>query len=86
MYYINKEKVLLSQIADEGVLFDLEKNEYKHLNETLFKILEGIQLGQDASAICDGLVEQYAIAKEECLKKVEQAIADLLKQQYILKV
>jgi hypothetical protein len=85
-YQINKERILLSQIGDEGVVFDLENNEYKVLNETLYKIVNGLQEGRTLSEICESLVKEYNIAPDECLKKIEKAVATLIENEYILPV
>jgi hemoglobin-like flavoprotein len=85
-YQVNKEKILLSQLGDEGVIFDFQKNEYKILNETLFKIISGVQVGHASSEICESLVNEYNISPADCLQKVEKAIASLVKKEYILPV
>ena len=43
MHNINSEKVLFTQLGDEGVLFHLETNEYFSTNESLTKIVLGLQ-------------------------------------------
>jgi len=84
VYQINKQRILLSQIGDEGVMFDIEKNEYKLLNETLFKIFSGLQSGNTADEIYLALLNEYDITPEKCKQKVDEVIASLLQKEFIL--
>ena len=86
VYKVNTEKILFSQLGDEGVLFDLEKNEYKTLNETMYKIFEKIMEGSSIEEITDSLIQEYNITKEECREKVEKAITVLTEKNYIKQV
>ena len=42
-YKLNAQKILFTQLGDEGVLYDTQTNEYISLNETFFKILKGVE-------------------------------------------
>ena len=84
IYQINKQKILVSQIGDEGVLFDIEKNEYKIMNETLFKIFTCLQSGNRAEEICSALLNEYELPAEKCKQKVDEVIVSFLQKEYIL--
>ena len=83
-YTINSEKVLISELGNEGVLFELESNKYISLNETLFKIIKGVEQELDMETIVKSLCNEYAISEETCRTEVAEALAFLLKEKYIV--
>ncbi len=83
-YQINTDKVLFTQLGDEGVVFDTEKNEYISLNETLFKILKGVEEGQNLEIIVNSLCQEYDISEENCTAEVNKALQKLAEKKYII--
>ena len=83
IYKINFNKILISQVGEDGVIFDLENNSYMSLNETFFKILKGIEVGDTEIQIIQNLCEEYDISTEECTEEVQSAIHQLLQKNYI---
>jgi hypothetical protein len=83
-YSINEENVLITELGQEGVLFEIESNKYVSLNETLFKIMKGIEQGLEIEQIIQQLCNEYAITEETCRADVAEAIAFLLKEKYII--
>ncbi len=83
MYQINTDKILFTQLGDEGVVYGIEKNEYISLNETFFKILKGIESGQSQDEIVAALCQEYNVSPANCQKDVTEAIDQLLKRGYI---
>ena len=83
-YQINTDKVLFTQLGDEGVVFDTEKNEYISLNETFFKILKGIEQGNELEIIVNNLCQEYAITEEDCTIEVNEALQKLAEKKYII--
>ena len=81
---INADKILFTQLGDEGVVFDTEKNEYVSLNETLFKILKGIEQSHELEIIVSNLCQEYAISKENCTLEVNEALQKLAEKKYII--
>lgn len=84
-YQLNTDKILFTQLGEEGVVYDLEKNEYITLNETFFKIVQGIEQAKKQDEIVAALCDEYAIDAETCGKEVGAAIDKLLAKEYILK-
>jgi len=84
MYKLNTDKVLFTQLGDEGVVFDTEKNEYISLNETFFKILKGIEQGNELEIIVNNLCQEYAITEEDCTIEVNEALQKLAEKKYII--
>lgn len=82
-YQINTEKILFTQLGDEGVVYDIEKNEYVTLNETFYKIMRGINEGKNNQEIVSLLCSEYAISETDCLKEVEKAVDQLKSKEYI---
>jgi hypothetical protein len=83
-YQINTDKILFTQLGDEGVVYDTEKNEYISLNETFFKILKGIEQGNELEVIVNDLCQEYAITKENCTIEVNEALQKLAERTYII--
>lgn len=83
-YSINEEKILITELGQEGVLFEIESNKYVSLNETLFKIMKGIEQGLEVEQIVQQLCAEYAITEDACRADVAEAIAFLLKEKYII--
>lgn len=81
---INTEKILFTQLGDEGVVYDTENNEYVSLNETFFKILKGIEEAKDADSIVKSLCEEYDISEEECKTEVQEVLKTLTERKYII--
>lgn len=84
MYYqINKERVLFTQLGDEGVVYDMKTNEYATLNETFSKILMAIELGKGQEEIVKDLSEEYDISGAKCDQEVAAALATLIEKGFI---
>jgi Coenzyme PQQ synthesis protein D (PqqD) len=86
MYKINSDKILFTQLGDEGVVYGIEKNEYITLNETFLKILQGIEQGKSEADIVATLCQEYNISEADCHKEVTKAIGQLLDKGYLSKV
>lgn len=85
-YQLNKTKVLLTKVADEGVLFDIEANRYVGINETFLAIIEQVEKGKSVSEITDELCKIYNISPQDCLQEVRHVITELLDKNYIEEV
>jgi Coenzyme PQQ synthesis protein D (PqqD) len=83
IYQLNNEKILFTQLGEEGVIYDTEQNEYMTLNETFFKILKSVENGLSTLQIVKNLCEEYDISEENCLKEVNKALAKLREKGYL---
>jgi len=83
-YQINTDTVLFTQLGDEGVIYDIEKNGYISLNETFFKILKGIEQGNSLEIIVNELCQEYDISADDCALEVSKALEKLKEQKYII--
>lgn len=82
-YQLNTEKILFTQLGDEGIIYDTEKNEYISLNETFFKILKGVENELETEQIVKNLCDEYAISEENCRLEVANALSKLVEKEYI---
>jgi hypothetical protein len=82
-YKLNTQKILFTQLGDEGVLYDTQTNEYISLNETLFKILKGIEDSLTNEQIVKNLCDEYRISEENCKQEVMNALSKLVEKEYI---
>lgn len=72
-----------TQLGEEGVLMDVEKNEYQSMNETYFRIFQMVSEGEDSEDIIHALREEYQVEEQVCRAEVERVIQELLKKEYI---
>jgi hypothetical protein len=83
MYTINSEKVLFTQLGDEGVLYHIEKNEYFNTNETFTKIILGLENNLSLDQIVENLMTDFEVDKETCQNSVEKALKILEEKGFI---
>ncbi|MCZ2472810.1 PqqD family protein [Aquirufa ecclesiirivi] len=83
-YVFNEERVLLTQLGEEGVLYDIQSNEYFTLNETLFYIVDGIKKGLTLVEIGEILMSKYDIDENLCHQEIAKAIQQLVEKNILL--
>jgi hypothetical protein len=83
MHTINSEKVLFTQLGDEGVLYHIEKNEYFNTNETFTKIILGLENNLSLDQIVESLMTDFEVDKETCQNSVEKALKILEEKGFI---
>jgi hypothetical protein len=83
MHTINSEKVLFTQLGDEGVLYHIEKNEYFNTNETFTKIILGLENNLSLDQIVESLMTEFEVDKETCQNSVEKALKILEEKGFI---
>jgi hypothetical protein len=83
-YTVNTGKILLTQLGEEGILYNIDKNEYYTLNETLFAIARGFENKVSIEELVASLTENYDIAEKECRQELEKGIQILIDKQFLL--
>lgn len=83
-YVFNEERILLTQLGEEGVVYDIQLNEYFTLNETLFIITDGIKNQHGITEIAAKFLSEYAISEEMCLQEINMGIQQLLEKNIII--
>ena len=85
-YKIEQHKVLFTFLENEGVLYDIEKNQYLSINATYTSIFMHIEKGMRFDGIVDELMKEYDVTKEICEKQLEQTINELLQKGHISEI
>lgn len=83
-YEINTERVLLTQMGDEGVMMDLSTNEYLSLNETYYRIMVCLSEGKTVEETVDILGEEFEVSREECDGEVRRVVSELVANKYLV--
>jgi len=83
-YNVNTGKILLTQLGEEGILYNIDKNEYYTLNETLFAIAKGFENKLSIEELVASLTEKYDIAEKECRQELDKGIQILIDKQFLL--
>ncbi|NBB31665.1 PqqD family protein [Cellulophaga sp. BC115SP] len=76
-YKVNTEKIMYSPLEDKGVLFDVEKNEYYSLNETMYKVFLGLIDNKSIEEIIAQIQTEYSISYDDCKSSVLNAVETL---------
>ena len=74
----------MTQLGDEGILYNIDKNEYYTLNETLFAIAKGFENQLSEQELVASLTDIYEIQEKECLEELEKGIRLLVEKQFLL--
>ncbi len=82
-YSIDNDRIIFTQLGDEGVLLDTLENNYLSLNETLFFILKAVQDKKSTEEMIEELCEQYDVSVSECKNEVEEALTLLVNKNII---
>lgn len=76
-HYRLNARVLCRIIEGEAVLLDLDSGQYYGLNDVGTRIWQLTQEGHPPSAICDCLVDEYDVPREDAEHDVTQFLEDL---------
>ena len=83
LFQLNTNRILFTQLGEEGVIYDTQANEYATLNETFFKILKAIEHGKNETEIVSDLCAEYDVSAATCQQQVAVALEELAKKGYI---
>jgi hypothetical protein len=83
MYNLNSEKVLFTQLVNQGIMFQVETNEYFTTNETLTLIMLGLQNQLNREQIIQNFLEKFEIDEATCNGKVDIALKLLQEKGFI---
>lgn len=82
-YQINEDHVLFSELDEDGVLFDIKKNEYLTLNATFTSIFKYLQNGLGTQEVLEKLLEEYEVTEETCLNQLHGVIDRLVELEFM---
>ncbi len=83
-FSVNTEKVLFTNLDDEGVIFDIEKNTYYNLNPTFSSIFSLISEGLSVTEVKSRLMEEYKVDASTCEASINESIQTLLHKGFII--
>lgn len=82
-YKVNENRFLFTEIDDEGVLFDVESNEYLNLNSTFCSIFKYLRENMGLHEIKDLLMKEYSVSEKECEEDLMESV-ELLKEKGLI--
>jgi hypothetical protein len=82
-YQVQESRILFTELGEDGVIYDMEKNDYFSLNETYCSIFLKIRKGLGLQEIIQELLEEYEVDQDTCEKEVNEVVQELLKRKFI---
>lgn len=83
-YKLNEDKVLFTELENEGVLFNITTNEYFNVNETFKEVLSGFEDNKTTEEIKDMLLKTYDVSEKEAQNSIEEVVNYLKERNYII--
>ncbi|MEZ0608782.1 PqqD family protein [Fibrella sp. WM1] len=84
MYQINSDRVLFTQMGEDGVIFDIKNNQYVTLNATYTRIFMLLEQQENEQSIVALLVNEYNVDPITCAQEVARCLVELKEKQYII--
>jgi trimethylamine:corrinoid methyltransferase-like protein len=69
--------VLARQVGDETVVLDLDNGTYYGLDQVGTRIWQLLAEGKTLAQVCDTMIEEYEVSREEIERDVTRLVADL---------
>jgi hypothetical protein len=85
-FKVNNEKILFTNLDDDGVIFDFEKNTYFNLNPTFCTIFSLITEGRSVGEVKTQLMAEYHVNESICESSLMKSIQTLLHKGFITPV
>lgn len=79
------ETLLSNNLGEDIVMMDIEEGAYYGLEEVAARIWEMAENPVSVGSLCENLMNEYKVSKEECRSDVGEFLEDLLDRK-ILKV
>ena len=77
------DDVVVSQLDDEIVMMSIEKGAYYGLDEIGSRVWELLAAPRTVSEICDTLVQEYDVAREQCEQDMQEWFTELAGEDLI---
>ena len=71
------QQVLARQVGDETVMLDLDNGTYYGLDQVGTRIWQLLAEGKTLAQVCDTMIEEYEVSREEIERDVTRLVADL---------
>lgn len=72
-----------TELDDETVLMSIEQGQYFSMDGILSKIWTLVETPVKVSALCDALLEEYEVEREQCEKDVLDVLKELADEELI---
>lgn len=82
-YVVNENRFLFTEIDDEGVLFDVETNEYLNLNSTFCSIFKYLRENLGLQEIKEKLIQEYDVPGDVCESELLESVEPLIQKGLI---
>lgn len=82
-YIVNEDRFLFTEIDDEGVLFDVESNEYLNLNSAFCSIFKYLRENLGLQEIKELLMREYAVCEKDCEEDLLESV-EMLKENGLI--
>lgn len=76
--------VLANKVGDEVVMMDMEKGKYFGVNKTGSYIWQLLEQPATIGELCDRLVADFGISKEQCTNELKPFIEQMQKENIII--
>jgi hypothetical protein len=77
MKYLRNSKTISGRLHDEMVMMDMEQGKYFSLNQTATVIWELLETPLTMEELCDRLMDEYDVDREQCLEEVKEYIEEM---------
>ncbi|MFK7867931.1 MAG: PqqD family protein [Roseobacter sp.] len=84
--FLARPDIVDTDIGDDRVLLDLEKNTYFTLNPTAAEVWQAISQPQSLDALVTIVTEKFDVTADLCRPDVEQLVGDLLAAELVTEV
>jgi len=84
--YIRNSKTISGRLHEEMVMMDMEQGKYFSLNQTATAIWELLENPLTVEELCDRLMDEYEVDREQCLEEVKEYIDEMTKLRLIKSV
>jgi hypothetical protein len=71
------QHVLARQVGEETVMLDLDNGTYYGLDQVGTRIWQLLAEGKTLAQVCDTMIEEYEVSREEIERDVTRLVADL---------
>jgi len=84
--YIRNSKTISGRLHEEMVMMDMDQGKYFSLNQTATAIWELLENPLTVEELCDRLMDEYEVDREQCLEEVKEYIDEMTKLRLIKSV
>jgi hypothetical protein len=84
--FIRNNKTISGRLHDEMVMMNIDQGKYFSLNNSATVIWEKLENPLSLEELCEILMEEYDVGKEQCRDDVEIHLNEMLRNGLIIKM